>query len=289
MEHSTCLQELDLDDNLIGDVGGCEIMEGLKARKDSGLEGVIVFSCKLMFLELIILNWFYPFFRLVEHSACLQELDLDDNLIGDLGGCEIMEGLKARKDSGLEGVIVFSCKLMFLELIILNWFYPFFRLVEHSACLQELDLDDNLIGDLGGREIMEGLKGRKESGLEGAKVSVTHRMNGDTFGEIMKLGSGLKKKKKKGKGKKKVCSYFPDLSFIGRIFLGPLMQSCQLSTFLPYFVCFLKENTAVRFFMHKIRFFSDFFFFFFFFYWRVQSSEKYTHYLCYENLGRVFE
>ena len=86
---------------------------------------------------------------------------------------------------------------------------PLSRLVENSSCLQELDLDDNLIGDLGGREIMEGLRARKEAGLDGVKVAVTHRMNGDTFGEIMKLGSGLsKKKKKKGKGKKKVRKFF---------------------------------------------------------------------------------
>ena len=39
------------------------------------------------------------------------------------------------------------------------------------------------------------------------------------------------------------------------------------STFLPYFVCFLKENTAVRFFLQK--------------YWRVKVLH-YTHYLCYE-------
>nr|XP_054770701.1 uncharacterized protein LOC129278584 [Lytechinus pictus] len=84
----------------------------------------------------------------------------------------------------------------------------FRTLVENSSCLQELDLDDNLIGDLGGREIMEGLRARKEAGLDGVKVSVTHRMNGDTFREIMKLGSGLsKKKKKKGKGKKKVRQF----------------------------------------------------------------------------------
>lgn len=77
------------------------------------------------------------------------------------------------------------------------------RLLQHSSCFSELDLDDNLIGDLGGRDIMEGLKARKEEDLPGVKVSVTHRMNGDTFDEIVKLGSGLqKKKKKKGKGKK---------------------------------------------------------------------------------------
>lgn len=77
------------------------------------------------------------------------------------------------------------------------------RILQHSSCFLELDLDDNLIGDLGGRDIMEGLKARKEEDLPGVKVSVTHRMNGDTFDEIVKLGSGLqKKKKKKGKGKK---------------------------------------------------------------------------------------
>lgn len=36
------------------------------------------------------------------------------------------------------------------------------RLITHSEGLQELDLDDNLIGDLGGREILEALMDRKE-------------------------------------------------------------------------------------------------------------------------------
>lgn len=78
----------------------------------------------------------------------------------------------------------------------------FRTLIEHSMCLQELDLDDNPIGDLGGREIMDGLKVRGEADLPGIKMSVSHQMNDDTFATIVKLGSGLKKKKKK-KGKKK--------------------------------------------------------------------------------------
>ena len=84
---------------------------------------------------------------------------------------------------------------------------PYFRLIEHSMCLQELDLDDNPIGDLGGREIMDGLKVRGEADLPGIKMSVSHQMNDDTFATIVKLGSGLKKKKKK-KGKKKVKFLF---------------------------------------------------------------------------------
>lgn len=41
----------------------------------------------------------------------------------------------------------------------------FFRLITHSETLQELDLDDNLIGDLGGREVLEALMDRKEGRL----------------------------------------------------------------------------------------------------------------------------
>ncbi|XP_038050255.1 uncharacterized protein LOC119723597 isoform X1 [Patiria miniata] len=78
------------------------------------------------------------------------------------------------------------------------------QLIQHSSCLQELDIDDNLIGDLGGREILEALNNRKEAGHPSMKMSVTHRMNSETFAAITKLGAGLKKKgKKKGKKKKK--------------------------------------------------------------------------------------
>ncbi|XP_048247427.1 uncharacterized protein LOC124119712 [Haliotis rufescens] len=80
----------------------------------------------------------------------------------------------------------------------------FRKLLMCSHCLEELDLEDNLIGDLGGREIVEGLMYRKEEKLGGVKMRTTHRMNADTFNTIIKLGSGLKKKKKgKKKGKKK--------------------------------------------------------------------------------------
>lgn len=77
----------------------------------------------------------------------------------------------------------------------------FRKLITHSETLQELDLDDNLIGDLGGREVLEALMDRKEAGLNNLKVNVTHRMNSTTFAAIIKLGSGLKKKAKKKKGK----------------------------------------------------------------------------------------
>ena len=58
------------------------------------------------------------------------------------------------------------------------------------------------------------------------------------------------------------------------------------STFLPYFVRFLKENTAVCFYLIKCFFEISLFFFFLL---ESESSEIYTHYLCYEKLVRVFE
>ena len=38
-------------------------------------------------------------------------------------------------------------------------------MITYSKCLEEVDLEDNLIGDLGGREIMEALEDRKEGEL----------------------------------------------------------------------------------------------------------------------------
>ncbi|PVD20922.1 hypothetical protein C0Q70_19085 [Pomacea canaliculata] len=64
----------------------------------------------------------------------------------------------------------------------------FKKLLMNSMCLEEFDLEDNLIGDVGGRELADGLTYRKEH----------------TFNMIVKLGSGLKKKKKGRRGKKKV-------------------------------------------------------------------------------------
>lgn len=80
--------------------------------------------------------------------------------------------------------------------------------IENAADLQELDLDDNLIGELGGREVLDGLQERKQAGLSAVKLWITHRMHPDTFTKILTLGSGGIKKAKKGKkgkaGKKKL-------------------------------------------------------------------------------------
>ncbi|OWF54471.1 uncharacterized protein LOC110444826 isoform X1 [Mizuhopecten yessoensis] len=77
------------------------------------------------------------------------------------------------------------------------------KLIMGSESFEELDLEDNLIGDLSAREIVEALEHRKEEKMGGVKLKTTHKLQADTFKNICKLGAGLKKKKKKGKKKKK--------------------------------------------------------------------------------------
>ena len=101
-------------------------------------------------------------------------------------------------DNGIDGLLYGK------EFAPLEFMRGLKKLLMYSECFEELDLDDNLIGDLGGKEIQEGLEYRKEeTKLGGIKVLTTHRMKTDTFNSIVKLGSGLKKKKKKGGKKKK--------------------------------------------------------------------------------------
>ncbi|XP_046852118.1 uncharacterized protein LOC124445436 isoform X2 [Xenia sp. Carnegie-2017] len=77
----------------------------------------------------------------------------------------------------------------------------FRKLITHSDCLKEIDVEQNLIGDLGGRELLEALMDRKEAKLSSIKLRTTHRMNSATFANLVKLGGGLKKKGKKKRGK----------------------------------------------------------------------------------------
>lgn len=101
-------------------------------------------------------------------------------------------------DNGIDGLLYGK------ECASLDFIRDIKKLIMFSECFEELDLDDNLIGDLGGKEIQEALEYRKEeTKLGGVKVLTTHRMKTDTFNSIVKLGSGLKKKKKKGGKKKK--------------------------------------------------------------------------------------
>lgn len=67
-----------------------------------------------------------------------------------------------------------------------------------SPGIEELNLDHNLIGDGGARELLQGLIMRKEAGLPTMKVVVTVYISQETFQKIVELCS-FSKKKKKGK------------------------------------------------------------------------------------------
>lgn len=67
-----------------------------------------------------------------------------------------------------------------------------------SPVIEEVNLDHNLIGDGGARELLQGLILRKEAGLPVMKLVVTVYISQDTFQKIFDLSSA-KKKKKKGK------------------------------------------------------------------------------------------
>ncbi|VDP73330.1 unnamed protein product [Echinostoma caproni] len=76
---------------------------------------------------------------------------------------------------------------------------PHYSIISHSKDLQEIDLFANEVGDLGARQILEGILARKDAKLPQIGVRMGHRINQDTFDMIHKLAPGPKKKKGKGK------------------------------------------------------------------------------------------
>ncbi|XP_067851177.1 uncharacterized protein [Heptranchias perlo] len=76
------------------------------------------------------------------------------------------------------------------------------QLIKFSDHLTELNLDDNCLGELCGKEILDALRERKEAKLPSLKIKVTAQMNADNFSSILKHTKKLKKTKKKKKKKK---------------------------------------------------------------------------------------
>ena len=77
---------------------------------------------------------------------------------------------------------------------------PNCRLILASPVLEDINLDQNSIGDGGARELLHGLQQRKEDGLPMLKLTVTAiQISPDTFQKITELSSQPKKKKKRGK------------------------------------------------------------------------------------------
>ena len=89
------------------------------------------------------------------------------------------------------------------------------RLIEISEDLEELDLDENVIGHVCGNTILEALKARKETKLKKIKINVSEKIDQYVFADILKLSVKMKKKRKRTK--KKV-----------RIFLSSISSSFSL-------------------------------------------------------------
>jgi hypothetical protein len=77
------------------------------------------------------------------------------------------------------------------------------QLIMYSKCLQELDLDKNLIGEIGGQEVARALRVRDEIGLPSIKLRTTRRVSPDSLATIVRLGAGLKKKQRRKPSRKK--------------------------------------------------------------------------------------
>ena len=73
--------------------------------------------------------------------------------------------------------------------------------------VEEINIDRNLIGDAGARELLMALQQRKEVGHPAIKLSLTNRVQTELFEAILALSaSAAKKKGKKGKKKGKKVS-----------------------------------------------------------------------------------
>ncbi|EDV28880.1 NACHT, LRR and PYD domains-containing protein 5 [Trichoplax sp. H2] len=73
--------------------------------------------------------------------------------------------------------------------------------IANSTYLTELNLDGNLIGDLGGLEIRDGLVMRKTARLPQLKITIGVRMQAETLTKILKLSGRLSKKRRRVKKK----------------------------------------------------------------------------------------
>ncbi|XP_016065327.1 PREDICTED: uncharacterized protein LOC107534678 [Miniopterus natalensis] len=76
-------------------------------------------------------------------------------------------------------------------------------LIKYSAHLREIDLGNNVVGEVAAVDILEALRARKTGKLPVLKITVTPQISSDTFRSIWKIS---KKPKITSKRKKKVCT-----------------------------------------------------------------------------------
>ncbi|KAH1171898.1 hypothetical protein KIL84_007516 [Mauremys mutica] len=138
------LRELDLEINKLGYSGVQQLCEGLKHATCKleilrlGHCGIIFYDCKYLALVL-------------STNQTLKELDLSGSKLGDLGVKQLCEGLK-HPDCKLQKLMLGDCG------IAASGCKYFASVLSTNQTLKELDLRGSKLGDLGVKQLCEGLK-----------------------------------------------------------------------------------------------------------------------------------
>ncbi|XP_039391939.1 NACHT, LRR and PYD domains-containing protein 3-like [Mauremys reevesii] len=138
------LKELDLSGSKLGDLGVKQLCEGLK-HPDCKLQKLMLGDCG------IAASGCKYFASVLSTNQTLKELDLKGSKLGDLGVKQLCEGLK-HPDCKLQKLVLGDCG------IAASGCKYFASVLSTNQTLKELDLKGSKLGDLGVKQLCEGLK-----------------------------------------------------------------------------------------------------------------------------------
>ncbi|XP_044870335.1 NACHT, LRR and PYD domains-containing protein 3-like [Mauremys mutica] len=138
------LKELDLSGSKLGDLGVKQLCEGLK-HPDCKLQKLMLGDCG------IAASGCKYFASVLSTNQTLKELDLRGSKLGDLGVKQLCEGLK-HPDCKLQKLVLGDCG------IVASGCKYFASVLSTNQTLKELDLRGSKLGDLGVKQLCEGLK-----------------------------------------------------------------------------------------------------------------------------------
>eukprot|EP00042_Codosiga_hollandica_P018541 m.54702 g.54702 ORF g.54702 m.54702 type:complete len:347 (+) comp48790_c0_seq1:136-1176(+) len=149
-----------------------------------------------------------PIGNTLAHAMWL-ELHLNNNRLGCVGGASLVKGLATNTSLKLLSLQANAIEPTGSDISgIKTFFLSVSGAVATNTSLLGLDLNDNLIGDVGGEEVLAIYKARAAASQPGLNIRVTYRMATPSFEEISKQtkwpidDEGKSKKKKAAKKKK---------------------------------------------------------------------------------------